>query len=328
VEVEDITTVPLGKLLRYNLIDGLSTWYVYGKNYPQMVQDQQLEIYETLFKPTVWDIIQMQLTGLPLNMARVAEVKKLLEADNKKAIDTILNTKVVQQYTYRMKEQWVLKKNSELKKKRVTLADAAKIEFNPNSGPQLQDLLYNMLGLPVLDRTAKKNPSTTGDTLKKLVNHTDDPDVKTFLMAMQDFADVDGMLTTFIPAFEDAMPGPDGWHYLVGSFRLGGTLSGRLSSRNPNMQNLPANSRYAKLIKSCIQAPPGWLFCGLDFLSLEDRISALTTKDPNKLKVYVGHEVYEVTIDGVTHHIRDDATVVFDGRNMTAQEFYEAHRSV
>jgi DNA polymerase-1 len=41
-----------------------------------------------------------------------------------------------------------------------------------------------------------------------------------------------------------------------------------------------------KLIKSCFVAPPGWIFAGLDFDSLEDRISALTTKDPNKLKVY------------------------------------------
>jgi DNA polymerase-1 len=49
---------------------------------------------------------------------------------------------------------------------------------------------------------------------------------------------------------------------------------------------MPANSKYAKLIKSCFKAPPGWFFCGIDFASLEDRISALTTKDPNKLKVY------------------------------------------
>ncbi len=52
-------------------------------------------------------------------------------------------------------------------------------------------------------------------------------------------------------------------------------------------QNLPSNSTYGKLIKSCAQAPEGWLFVGLDFSSLEDRISALTTKDPNKLKVYL-----------------------------------------
>ena len=54
-----------------------------------------------------------------------------------------------------------------------------------------------------------------------------------------------------------------------------------------NLQNLPSTgSKYAKVIKSCFQAGPGWLFCGLDFASLEDRISALSTKDPNKLKVY------------------------------------------
>ena len=85
---------------------------------------------------------------------------------------------------------------------------------------------------------------------------------------------------------KQAAQGPDGWHYLFGNFNLGGTVSGRLSSSNPNLQNLPANSKYAKLIKSCFSAPPGWLFVGLDFASLEDRISALTTKDPNKLKVY------------------------------------------
>lgn len=52
------------------------------------------------------------------------------------------------------------------------------------------------------------------------------------------------------------------------------------------MQNIPAGSRFAKLIKSIFMAPDGWLFCGADFNSLEDMISALTTKDPMKLKVY------------------------------------------
>src|SRR5699024_276600 len=56
----------------------------------------------------------------------------------------------------------------------------------------------------------------------------------------------------------------------------------------PNLQQLPATgTKYAKLIKKCFKAPTGWLFCGLDFASLEDRISALTTKDPNKLAVYI-----------------------------------------
>jgi DNA polymerase-1 len=253
-----------------------------------MVADQQFEIYTQLFKPSIADIIQMQLTGLPLNIERVKEVKAILQKNEADALSRFRATKVVQQFTYRLKEQHVAKRNSELKKKRISMADqeVQEIEFNPNSGPQLQDLLYDMLGLPIIDLTDNKNPATGGDTLKKLKNHTNDPDVQVFLDAMQDYADVNIILTTFIPAFEDAALGPDGWYYLIGSFRLGGTLSGRLSSRNPNLQNIPANSRYAKLIKSCFQAPPGWVFCGLDFRSLEDMISALTTKDPNKIKVY------------------------------------------
>ena len=90
-------------------------------------------------------------------------------------------------------------------------------------------------------------------------------------------------------------------------------------------QNLPSNSTYGKLIKSCVQAPSGWLYVGLDFSSLEDRISALTTKDPNKLKVYLGHLVYELTINGVIHHIRDDAIINYDGKTYTGTEFYETY---
>lgn len=60
-------------------------------------------------------------------------------------------------------------------------------------------------------------------------------------------------------------------------------------------------------------------------VALEDRISALTTKDPNKLKVYMGHDVYEVKIGNTVHHIRDDDTINFDGKSYTGKEFYEAY---
>lgn len=283
--IKDITLIPKEKLLRYNLVDGLSTHYVKEKRYPQMVQDQQENIYRTLFKPATEDIIQMQLTGLPINMKRVKEVRKELEADEMAAMSSIQNSHIVQHFVQILNQKWVDKRNAELKKKRVSLLDA-KEEFNPRSPLQLQELLYDVIGLPVLSLTKNKQPSTETDVLKDLKNHTTDPQVLEFLSALLDFRAVDIILRTFIPAMENAALGPDGWHYMFGNFNLGGTVSGRLSSSDPNLQNIPANSKYAKLIKSCVQAPPGWLFVGLDFASLEDRISALTTKDPNKLKVY------------------------------------------
>lgn len=291
-EIKDITRIPLAQLLRYNLIDGLSTWFVYEKHYQQMIDDQQQDLYEGLFKSSIVDIIQMQLTGLPLDMQRVKEVHAIMTDYEQKALTTIHGSNVVQEFTNRMNLKWVDEKNLKLKKKRVTLADAKEV-FNPNSGPQLQDLLFNMLELPVLSFTDNKQASTDRDTLMALVNHTSDPDVLAFLDAMLIYAAVNKILTSVLPAMLVAPLAPDGHYYLYGNFNLGGTLSGRLSSSDPNLQNLPSsnakmpiNKKISKLIKSCFKAPSGWLLCGLDFASLEDKISAVTTRDPNKIKVY------------------------------------------
>lgn len=306
-EIKDITLVPLPKLLEYNLVDSLSTWFVYQKRYGTMIQDQQFGIYEQLFQPATLDIVQMQLTGMPVNMQRVLEVEQILDKDRADAMGRITGSPLVQAYQYARKEVWVEERNTTLKKKRVTLADAeaemlkakSKVLFNPGSPDQLQELLYSRLNLPVIALTDSKQPSCDGDTLKALRNHTSDQRIKDLLNALLDFTAVEKILTSFIKALKASCLGPDGWYYLFGNFNLGGTVSGRLSSSKPNLQNLPATSKYAKLIKSCFQAPPGWLFMGLDFASLEDRISALTTKDPNKLRVYTdgfdGHSLRAVS---------------------------------
>lgn len=297
-EIEDIRKIPLPELLQYNLVDGLSTWFVHEKHWDRMVSDNQLEIYETIFKPAILDIIQMQLTGMPVNMPEVLKAEKVLQADCDVAINSMKNLKIIEQFEYYRLESFTNQKNSEWVKKRMTIAEMAQaaqtneairkeVTFNPNSGPQLIKLLYEQLGLPVLDRTDTKLPATGAETLEKLINHTQNDEVIKLLKALIAFNEVNIILTTFIPALKQAVQGPDGWWYLFGNFNLGGTVSGRLSSSKPNLQNLPATgTKYAKIIKLCFSAPRGWLFVGVDFSSLEDRISALTTKDPNKLKVY------------------------------------------
>ncbi len=303
-DIHDITRIRLPNLLQYNLVDGLSTWYVHKKHYGTMVADNQLDVYESIFKPATVDIIQMQLTGMPINMLRVLEVEKLLHTDHQKALETLRNSSVVQRYTHQLREKHVTERNAKLKKKQISMTDkeVEMIVFNPESPLQLQGLLFDMLGFPVIAKTKSKQPATGKKTIEALKNHTSNPEVLEFLDAMLDYSAVAKILSSFLPAMLNAVPGPDGWHYLFGNFNIGGTLSGRLSSSDPNLQNLPASSKYAKLIKSCFMAPPGWLFCGLDFASLEDRISALTTKDPNKLKVYTdgfdGHAMRAVAYWG------------------------------
>jgi DNA polymerase-1 len=285
-EIKNVLNIPLKELLEYNLVDSISTWFVYDSYYQRMIDDQQLDIYENLFKDTTVDIIQMQLTGMPLNIERVLEVKQEMENDYALAENEIKSSILVQEFTHVLNEQWIEAKNAKYKKKRITISDATE-EFNPNSGPQLQKLLFEFLGLPILGLTDSKQPSTDGDTLKALQNHTTDPNVLVLLKALTDHKSVEKILTSFIPPMINSIKGPDGWNYLFGNINLGGTVSGRLSSSKPNLQNLPANSKYGKLIKSCFEAPPGYLFVGLDFAQLEARIDALTTKDPMKLAVYL-----------------------------------------
>lgn len=60
-----------------------------------------------------------------------------------------------------------------------------------------------------------------------------------------------------------------------------------MSSNSLNLQQIPSGSKYGKLIKSCFQAPEKWLLVGLDFASLEAKINALLTRDPEKMKIYL-----------------------------------------
>lgn len=294
-EITDIRKILLKDVLQYNLVDALSTHYVREKYYPIMVQDKQEELYKTLFLPSLKVIIQMELTGMPMEATRIQEAKEELQRKAQQYLDVIHNSKTIKALNLLLRQsEW--EKDYESRKAKAKNPDKIlpknigvfdHLEFNPNSGPQTQRLLYEVLGLPVIDYTDTKQPATGGDTLEKLINHTQDPAVKEILEALIGYAGVDKILTSFIPSFEKALVKVDGRMYLHGSFNLGGTVSGRLSSSKPNMQQIPANSTFGKLIKKCFSAPKGWLFAGADFNSLEDYISALTTKDPNKLDVYI-----------------------------------------
>ena len=230
--IKNIRVVPEDTLLTYNLVDALSTWFVYDKYKPIMIADQQEDIYTTIFKPATLDIIQMQLSGIPINMDTVLKVEQELQTESNNAEQSVRSSSLAQEFEYKLNEDWVTWKNSTLKKKRVTMADA-KEKFNLNSPNQLQEFLYTFLGLPIIEYTDSKQPATGSDVLKNLLNHTKDQQSIDLITSLREFKAVDKILTTFIPAFKKAPKANDGWNYLFGSFNLGGTVSGRLSSSSP-----------------------------------------------------------------------------------------------
>ena len=286
-EISDVSNVSTEKLLLYNGLDCLGTWYVYEKYYPIMIQDNQQKIYETLFKPAIATVLHMELHGMPIHMDKIIGAKKQISDIVNKCNKYLQNSPIIKEFIFIEKEQLCVDKTNKAKRKIYTTDDPVitKLQFNPASKPQVARLIIDFLGYPILDYTKTKQPSVGGKTLKKYLNRCK-PEHKKLFETLIELAKADKILSSFIPAFEQAIKHLDGTYRLYGNFNIGGCVSGRMSSSSPNLQNIPSHSHWAEIIKACFGGTNQWLFTSADFNSLEDMISALTTKDPNKLKVY------------------------------------------
>ena len=297
-DINDVTLIPTQDLMKYNLVDCLATWFVKDKYYPQMIQDNQLYVYETIMKPSVSVLLQMELVGVPIDMEKVKYAQTALQTIVDDAMQSINNHPLTQKALSNLLIKKYNKDYEERKSKAVfpnkikpkdwdTFVENNIPVFNPNSNAQVSELIYNTIGLPVIDYTKTKLPAVGAKTLKKLLNHTTDDSIKALIEALRDFYQADKVNGTFIKAFvEHSILKDDGCYYLHGSFNIGGTVSGRLSSSSPNLQTIPSGSKFSKLIKDCFMAPKGWLLIGADFNALEARIGALLPKDPAKLIIY------------------------------------------
>ena len=296
-DIEDITKVPPKLLLEYNMYDTAATWYVHNL-YRQQVRNEQELIYQTIFKPALKVITQMELCGIPINLGQVLSTEHTLDDVVRSHEKAIRKSSIIKKFNIALRTRMAEKATAKLKKLVKTKDDFLDEAFNPGSGPQIAFLLFEYLKLPILQTTDTKAPSTDGKTLKALIERINNdpeypPEYAELIGHIVELTNASKILNTFIPAFKNNSISKDGWAYLHGGFNLGGTKSGRLSSSDPNLTNIPSTGTiYAKPIKQCFQAPPpnqgddGWLFVGADFFSLEDKVSALQTRDPNKLKVY------------------------------------------
>lgn len=285
-DIKDIRKIYHPQLLEYNLSDCLGTWYVYKKYYPMMLQDAQESIYQEIMLPTLKIVIQMELVGMPVNPNEVLNAEAKLQQIEKNCLENLKQSPAVKAAQIRLQKRELDKINSKLKTKQHGFDKVEFYQFNPNSADHLKVLLYEVMSLPIIDTTPTKEPATGAGTIEKLSHHSQDPEYQAVLKNLVELSKVSKILTAFIPAFKNATSKADGMSYLHANFNINGTVSGRMSCNNPNLQQIPSGSSFAKTIKECFQAPKDWIFCSADFASLEDRINTLLTKDPNKLSVY------------------------------------------
>lgn len=167
-EIGNVASIPVEELLKYNLVDCLSTFYVYEKNYPVVLKENQEDIYRDIMLPSLKVITNMELVGMPLDVDQLKVTEKdLIDIENTHR-ETIAYNKYVREYEWTLQRKAFVAAHNKWKKKTAPIEDF-KTTFNPNSGVQLQGLLYEHMGLPVIELTDNGAPSTSTDTLEKLL---------------------------------------------------------------------------------------------------------------------------------------------------------------
>lgn len=171
-DIKDIRLIPLDKLLKYNLIDSLATWYVKKKNLPIMIADQQQQIYDEIMIPSMKIITHMELTGMPMDPDHIEVMHQTLLAVILKQKNVLHGSQLIKDFEWARQCEASVIANLLLKRKLRPIEDFYEA-FNPASTKQVQELLYNedQFNLPVIDKTDSGAPAVGAKTLKKHLNY-------------------------------------------------------------------------------------------------------------------------------------------------------------
>ncbi|MDT3692963.1 MAG: DNA polymerase [Mucispirillum sp.] len=239
------------------------------------------KLYYEMEEPVARIIAEMEQTGIMIN------------AENIKSVADKLKTFIDLEYN--------------------KIKDMAGFDLNPNSPKQLSSYLYDKLGL----KGAKKNKSgysTDEDTLKDL--RISYPEYDSFISSILKYREINKLYSTYTLNLLEYVK--DGRIHT--EFKQTGTATGRLSSSNPNMQNIPQKGEYAEILRSSFVAKSGFKLVSLDYSQIELRILAHLSEDENLIKAFnENKDIHTMTAlnifhlssaDEVTHDIRRIAKAV------------------
>ncbi|MDZ7778624.1 MAG: DNA polymerase I [Gemmatimonadota bacterium] len=167
-------------------------------------------------------------------------------------------------------------------------------DFNLNSTPQLREVLFEKLELPVLKKT-KTGPSTDASVLEELAAMGHDVP-----RLMIEYRELEKLRSTYVDALPQLVNSRTG--RLHTSFNQTVAATGRLSSSEPNLQNIPIRTDLGREIRKGFVAAPGTLFLGVDYSQIELRVLAHFSGDEAFVRAFR---------DGVDVH-RQTAAVIFD----------------
>jgi len=207
------------------------------------------------------------------------------------------------------------KQSSELAKKMAGLEteahELAGGPFNLSSPKQLQEILFSQLGLPVIRKTPKGQPSTAEDVLQELA---DDYDLPRVILDYRSVAKLKSTYTDKLPLQIAADTGR-----IHTSYHQAVAATGRLSSTDPNLQNIPIRTPEGRRIRQAFIAPKGTVLLAADYSQIELRIMAHLSADKGLVGAFADDrdvhqataaEVFAIEPDQVTADNRRSAKAI------------------
>ena len=272
--------VTLDQAVPYACEDADITLRAYEVLLPQLEALELTGLMKTVEMPLVEVLMEMEMAGICLNLDKLHDLSKSFEGQ-----------------LQRLKED--------------IYALAGEV-FNIQSSQQLGRILFEKLQLPVIKKTKKKTGfSTDVEVLTKLA---DEHELPAFILRHRSLAK---LKSTYVDALLDQVDSETGRIHT--SFNQTVAATGRLSSSDPNLQNIPIRTQEGRQIRTAFVARPGWTLLSADYSQIELRILAHYAKDTILIESFLrdedihqrtASEVFQVSPESVSDELRRQAKAI------------------
>jgi DNA polymerase-1 len=237
------------------------------------------------------------------NVFHTIEIPLLVVLADMERQGVLIDESTLQKHGERLKAEIL-----ELEKEAIDLAGHS---FNLNSPKQLQEILYQEQNLPILAKTPSGQASTAESVLQELAYDYRLPAV------ILRYRSLSKLVSTYIDALPKCIHPKT--HRVHTSYNQAVTATGRLSSSEPNLQNIPIRSEEGRLIRTAFIAPPENVLLAADYSQIELRIMAHLSDDENLKKAFANNldihqatasEIFSIPLDKVSAEHRRRAKAV------------------
>jgi len=252
-----IQELPVENVCKYAAEDALITLRLYDTLYPRLCADEVTQrLFFEIEMPFMWVLYKMEKHGVYVDGMELERQNKVLK--------------------------------SELVELQKQIYVSAGQEFNIASPKQLAKVLFEDLKIPYPKKVKDGKYSTAEEILEQIAYNYD---IANLVLR---YRELSKLITTYTEKLQTLISKENSRIYT--SFNQAGTVTGRLSSSDPNLQNIPARTHEGKLIRKAFTAPSSYMMIAADYSQIELRLIAHISQDPNLLKAFrAGLDIHQAT---------------------------------